>query len=79
VYESNYILLVPVVESKAIFGILQISLFKFFYHVQSRISKYDNKNILNFRWQEERAVDRMSAFLHHRRNLLHAGADGSAE
>jgi hypothetical protein len=38
--------------------------------VQSRISKYDNKNILNFRWQEERVVDRMSAFLHHRRNLL---------
>jgi hypothetical protein len=32
--------------------------------------KYDIENILNFRWQEERAVDRMNAFLHHRRNLL---------
>jgi hypothetical protein len=32
--------------------------------------KYDIKGILNFRWQEERAVDRMSVFLHHRRHLL---------
>jgi hypothetical protein len=55
---------------KEIFGILQTLLFKIFYHVQSRISMYDIKNILNFRWQEERAVDRMSAFLHHRRSLL---------
>jgi hypothetical protein len=45
-------------------------LFKIFYHVQSWISKYDIKNLLNFRWQEERVVDRMSAFLHHRRLLL---------
>jgi hypothetical protein len=63
-------MLVPVVKSKEIFEILQTLLFKIFYHVQSRISKYDIKNILNFRWQEERAVDRMSAFLHHRRSLL---------
>jgi hypothetical protein len=58
------------VKSRAIYGILQTSLFKIFYHVQSRILEYDNKNIQNFRWQEERAVDRMSAFLHHRRSLL---------
>jgi hypothetical protein len=38
--------------------------------VQSRISKYNIKNILNFRWQEERVVDRMSAFLHPHRSLL---------
>jgi hypothetical protein len=61
-------MLVPVVKSKEIFEILQTLLFKIFYHVQSRISKYDIKNILNFRWQDERAVDRMSAFL--RRSLL---------
>jgi hypothetical protein len=63
-------MLVPIVKSKEIFGILQTLLFKIFYHVQSQISKYDIKNILNFRWQEERAVDRMSAFLHRRRSLL---------
>jgi hypothetical protein len=61
---------VPIVKSKEIFGILQTLSFKIFYHVQSWISKYDIKNILNFRWQEERAVDRMSAFLHHRHRLL---------
>jgi hypothetical protein len=30
-------MLVQIVKSKAIFGILQTSLFKFFYHMQSRI------------------------------------------
>jgi hypothetical protein len=33
--------------------------------------KYDIENIHDFfRWQEERVVDRMSAFLHHRHRLL---------
>jgi hypothetical protein len=49
---------------------LQTLSFKVFYHVQSWILKYDIKNLLNFRWQEEHAVDRMSAFLHHHRRLL---------
>jgi hypothetical protein len=57
-------------EKQGIFGILQTLLFKIFYHVQSQISKYDIKNLLNFRWQGERAVDRMSAFLHHHRRPL---------
>jgi hypothetical protein len=61
---------VPIAKSKGIFGILQTLLFKIFYHVQSRNSKYDIKNLLNFRWQEERTVDSMSAFLHHRCRLL---------
>jgi hypothetical protein len=69
-YEQNYIMLVPIVKSKEIFGILQTLLFTIFYHVESRISRNDISNVLNFRWQEERAVDRMSAFLHHRRRLL---------
>jgi hypothetical protein len=63
-------MLVQIVKRKEIFGILKTLLFKIFYHVQSWISKYDIKNVLNFIWQEERAVDRMSAFLHPRRSLL---------
>jgi hypothetical protein len=47
-HEGNYIRLVPIVKSKEIFGILQTLLFTIFYHVQSRISKNDIRNILNF-------------------------------
>jgi hypothetical protein len=36
------------VESNAIFGVMQISLYEIFYHVQSWISKHDDKNILKF-------------------------------
>jgi hypothetical protein len=46
------------------FDILQTLSFKIFYHVQSLISRNDIKSILNFQMAEERAVDRMNAFLH---------------
>jgi hypothetical protein len=57
-------------ERRGKLGSLQTSRFKLLLSYAITDFKYDNKNLLNFRWQDERAMDRMSAFLHLRRSLL---------